>query len=123
MTLLPKHHRLSWMPKPRPREAKDFGHQEEEQKKFYNSRNWRYKIRRPYLSKNPYCVKCKEKDYIVLAEIVDHVIPIKQGGAMRDERNFQSLCKDCHNVKRGQEAHMKIKNWILNENNEKIPIV
>jgi len=37
------------------------------------------------------------------AEVVDHIIPVEQGGAFWDEANHQAMCNGCHNRKRGEE--------------------
>ncbi|HEH4047605.1 TPA: HNH endonuclease, partial [Campylobacter jejuni] len=36
-------------------------------------------------------------------KIVDHIIPIKQGGKKLSEENLQSLCLACHNEKTKNE--------------------
>lgn len=33
------------------------------------------------------------------ADVVDHIVPIKKGGAELDESNLQPLCHSCHNKK------------------------
>jgi 5-methylcytosine-specific restriction protein A len=35
---------------------------------------------------------------------VDHVQPIKEGGARFDAANLQSLCVSCHNAKTARES-------------------
>lgn len=64
---------------------------------FYNSMAWR-KLRNFFINKNPFCVKCGK-----FAKIVDHIIPIKQGGEKLNEENLQSLCIACHNKKTKNE--------------------
>ncbi|MBR1439474.1 MAG: HNH endonuclease [Synergistaceae bacterium] len=34
--------------------------------------------------------------------LVDHIIPIEDGGAVFDLSNFQSLCSACHKKKHGK---------------------
>jgi 5-methylcytosine-specific restriction endonuclease McrA len=29
--------------------------------------------------------------------VTDHIVPISEGGAMWDERNYMALCNSCHN--------------------------
>jgi len=36
--------------------------------------------------------------------IVDHVIPIREGGGKFDEDNCQTLCQTCHNRKTARET-------------------
>lgn len=52
-------------------------------------------------SQNPFCVACDTG----LAEVTDHIKPVNEGGAMWDISNLQSLCRTCHAVKSGKEAH------------------
>lgn len=70
---------------------------------FYNSRAWR-KARKNYLNMNPLCVECEKKGLVVVATVVDHKVPINQGGEQLDESNFQSMCASCHNSKSAREA-------------------
>ena len=55
-----------------------------------------------FLKKNPLCAKCRENGKLTPATIVDHIIPHR--GDMKlfwDKRNWQPLCKDCHDHKTG----------------------
>jgi len=56
------------------------------------------KARESWLRRNPLCVWCGK-----IATIVDHKIPIKDGGPLLDERNFQSMCFNCHEIKEGRK--------------------
>lgn len=40
----------------------------------------------------------------IAAVVVDHVVPIKDGGARFDWVNLQSLCVSCHNRKTATET-------------------
>ncbi|WP_281225387.1 HNH endonuclease [Flavobacterium aquiphilum] len=71
--------------------------------KFYNSWPWR-KARKAFINKNPLCVHCEENGEVTAATVVDHKIPIKQGGEPLNESNFQSLCEKCHNKKSANES-------------------
>jgi len=65
--------------------------------KFYHSINWkRARIRQ--LRANPLCVECHRP-----AQIVDHIIELRYGGAKLSSSNLQSMCKPCHNIKTVQE--------------------
>lgn len=35
----------------------------------------------------------------MLADLVDHIVPITEGGAVFEESNLQALCYSCHRVK------------------------
>lgn len=71
---------------------------------FYNSQKWR-KMRKMYVAENPVCVICEERGFVSAVEEVDHIIPIRQGGAEYDWNNLQSLCKSCHARKSAKERH------------------
>lgn len=65
---------------------------------FYKSKAWR-DYRKFYLMNHPLCVMCEAKGLSVEATVVDHVIPITQGGSVWDCRNHQGLCKHHNAVK------------------------
>ncbi|MVM40385.1 hypothetical protein GO730_26555 [Spirosoma sp. HMF3257] len=71
---------------------------------FYRMADWR-KLRERVLEKQPLCVHCKEKQRITLAQMVDHIKPIRSGGEPLDEANLMPLCHHCHQIKRGKERH------------------
>lgn len=52
-------------------------------------RQWR-KVRDAFLARHPLC-ECGQG-----ASIVDHVVPINQGGRRLDESNLRSVCTACH---------------------------
>jgi hypothetical protein len=69
---------------------------------IYTSTRWRThatKFRRGY--------KCEQPNCILLADVTDHIIAIRSGGAIWDKRNWRKLCNKHHNKKRGQERHGK----------------
>ena len=72
--------------------------------KFYNSRRWR-KHRESYLARFPLCVVCDSKGIVTEAKVLDHIVPIRQGGDLFDENNLQGLCWYHHNQKSGRESH------------------
>ncbi|MBF0418341.1 MAG: HNH endonuclease [Magnetococcales bacterium] len=62
---------------------------------FYCSKVW-IKRRASFLRSNPLCSMC------VLptpATVVDHIVPIKNGGDRWADENLQPLCVSCHNRK------------------------
>lgn len=65
--------------------------------KFYHSQQW-LKLRAKFLSEQPFCVRCSR-----FGVIIDHITPIKDGGAKLDENNLQTLCRSCHNQKTSEE--------------------
>jgi 5-methylcytosine-specific restriction enzyme A len=58
------------------------------------------KARRTYLTRHPLCVQCEKEGRVVVAVVVDHVVPHK--GDQRlfwDTANWQALCVMHHNRK------------------------
>ena len=47
-------------------------------------------------SDNPLCVHCIEHKRITPANTLDHITPIRLGGAPLDRNNLQWLCERCH---------------------------
>ena len=72
-------------------------------KTFYNSPEW-IKVRKQKLAMYPLCEECKKNGTFVKATLVDHITPIKQGGAKFDFNNLQSLCWSCHSRKSIKEG-------------------
>lgn len=70
---------------------------------FYHSREWR-KLRQSFLTEHPFCEECRRNGRLTKATVVDHIIPIKQGGPALDENNLQALCASCHGSKSIREG-------------------
>jgi len=68
----------------------------------YNGTQWR-KYRRAFLSRHPLCVECGR-----VAEVVDHITPVRLGGDFWAPSNHQSMCHRCHNSKSGKESHARV---------------
>ncbi|MBE0434646.1 MAG: HNH endonuclease [Methylomicrobium sp.] len=66
--------------------------------KLYDSAAWK-RARAAHLQSEPMCRECRAHGQLVAAQVVDHIMPIKDGGAELDDSNLQSLCKSCHNRK------------------------
>ena len=70
---------------------------------FYVSPTWR-RFRAWYINKHPLCEQCeREGRGDVPAAMVDHIVEIKNGGALTDESNAMSLCWKCHARKTADE--------------------
>ena len=68
----------------------------------YDAR-WR-KARALYLSLHPLCAACRRHGRTVAASVVDHIQPHKgDKNLFWDERNWQALCKPCHDAKTVRE--------------------
>jgi 5-methylcytosine-specific restriction enzyme A len=70
---------------------------------FYQSNAWR-KCRAAFLRAHPLCRRCANAGQSVAARMVDHIKPIKSGGARLDWSNLQSLCFACHNRKTARDT-------------------
>lgn len=70
---------------------------------FYQSSNWR-RLRANFLRLHPLCRSCANQGRTVAAVVVDHVLPIKDGGTRLDTANLQALCVSCHNRKTAAES-------------------
>ncbi len=57
------------------------------------------KVRRMHLQAEPLCRRCATLGRTTPAVMVDHILPIADGGAVLDEDNLQSLCIRCHGIK------------------------
>lgn len=73
---------------------------------FYQSMAWR-NLRKAFITQHPICEECKKKGIITPATVVDHIVPINEGGAALSPDNLQSLCDRCHNKKSASEGHKK----------------
>ena len=62
------------------------------------------KARAAFLSAHPFCKVHREQNALVAAVIVDHVIPHRGDKVLFwDSRNWQPLCKPCHDRKTATE--------------------
>ena len=68
----------------------------------YNA-EWR-RARKAFLQQNPLCSECRKAGKLTPATVVDHIIPHRGDKRLFwDEKNWQSLCKSCHDKKTGHE--------------------
>lgn len=89
---------VRYCPSCKPKMNKSSRIDQKQRKKFYNSKLWKY-TRLEQLEREPTCRHCREQGKETIANEVDHVKPIEQGGSPTDSRNLQSLCKSCHSKK------------------------
>lgn len=54
------------------------------------------RLRDYHLRAEPTCRMCAAVGRVERATMVDHIVPINDGGARLDESNLQSLCGACH---------------------------
>ncbi len=69
-----------------------------ERNRFYQRKEWK-SVRSLQLQLEPLCRECRKLGKLVAASVVDHILPITEGGAKLDLENLQSLCKPCHERK------------------------
>lgn len=94
----PEKRRRPWKP-----ERKSFSRARPNQD-FYNSARWR-KTSRLYRDAHPMCeMDCKDSGRVRPAAVVDHIVPINEGGNPFDWDNLQSGCHQCHNRKSQKES-------------------
>ena len=70
---------------------------------FYQSAAWRA-LRAACLRAHPLCRLCAARGLLVAATVVDHIVPIKDGGERFEANNLQGLCVSCHNAKTARET-------------------
>ena len=74
---------------------------------FYKSKSWA-NASRLYRLNNPCCEACLKDGIVKKADVVDHIIEIKDDWSKRlDESNFQSLCHRHHNQKTWREKRKR----------------
>jgi 5-methylcytosine-specific restriction protein A len=66
----------------------------------HNSARWRYKVQPAYLRQHPLCAMCEAEAPPRLrpAVHVDHIVPLRDGGAPFDWSNLRSLCHSHHSA-------------------------
>mgnify|MGYP001191786089 CR=1 FL=1 len=66
------------------------------------------RYRKWYLRHNPFCVTCGR-----MADLVDHIRPMRYGGSRMDTANHQALCRECHATKsKAEEAVARANGWV-----------
>lgn len=70
---------------------------------LYHSKGWLV-LRRRVIFEQPICATEGCGD---LSAEADHIVPLSQGGAEYERSNCQGLCRRCHALKSGREAHLE----------------
>jgi 5-methylcytosine-specific restriction protein A len=65
---------------------------------FYDTAQWK-NLRAWFRGQHPLCQECERQGITTPSKIIDHIIPIEDGGDMLDAGNLQALCVACHNKK------------------------
>ena len=72
---------------------------EHDYNRFYKTAAWRH-LSHAMLVQHPICQSCHEKGIIKMANLVDHIVPIREDWSKRlDPNNLQTLCYACHTEK------------------------
>ncbi|MFR4507779.1 MAG: HNH endonuclease [Enterococcus avium] len=80
--------------------------------KFYESRTWR-KASYLYRLRHPCCEDCLLEGTVRKADVVDHMVELKDDWNRRlDENNFRSLCHSHHNSKTANERQRRENNTL-----------
>lgn len=72
----------------------------------YNTKRWR-SVRELVLQSNPLCVNCEAIGLLTVAQMVDHIEPVRLGGEFWDSDNLQPLCNSCHASKSAKEKNIR----------------
>ena len=89
----------------------------------YNAARWRsVSTQRRNSPDTALCEVCRANARERFGDVVDHIIPVAEGGAWWDERNHMTMCHPHHNSKSGYEKHRKVLvTAVLNSEGDKIP--
>lgn len=75
---------------------------------FYKGRQWQGARAARYNKDNGLCVRCKVRGHLVRADVVHHIIEVKDDWSRRlDIDNLESLCHSCHNAE--HKTHPRVK--------------
>lgn len=59
--------------------------------------DWQWKqVEQMYSRLHPLCEDCEERGIVKVRDMVHHIVPIADGGAVYDFSNLRSLCWSCH---------------------------
>ena len=78
--------------------------------RFYQRALWK-RIRAVQLHAEPLCRECRKQGRLVVAEVVDHIVPFAddRDPLAVEQSNLQSLCISCHNAKTSRETWGRVK--------------
>lgn len=78
-----------------------------ENRDVYESVRWR-KASKIFRLRNPLCIHCNADGIIKAATVVDHIVPIRDGGDVWASSNWQPLCLRCHGKKTIKETQGRL---------------
>ena len=93
-----------WCHEHKPKNKNKSGHKEPHVLKWLNGSRYK-KARAALLKEQPLCAKCKDVGRVTPANVLDHIVPHKGNPALFwDKKNWQALCKRCHDKKTYSEG-------------------
>jgi 5-methylcytosine-specific restriction endonuclease McrA len=60
--------------------------------------------RQQWFMQHPLCAECERNGRTTEGKILDHIIPLAEGGAENDPQNWQTLCGECSEAKTREES-------------------
>ena len=88
--------------RPRSRSVEDAA-----QNSRWYDRRWQ-RLRRQFLAEFPLCAHCDHAGHVREANVVDHIVPLRNGGARLDRANLQPLCTRHHAIKTAADLKLYI---------------
>jgi 5-methylcytosine-specific restriction protein A len=76
-------------------------HRDQEAKRFYQSPEWRA-ARAMKLKRSPLCESCTQAGRSTPAQMVHHLVPVRDGVRKLDFDFLVSLCHACHSAVEGE---------------------
>lgn len=64
------------------------------------------KVSKLYRKLHPLCEHCEAEGRVTAGELVDHIIPVRAGGARLAFGNLQTLCRPCHGKKTEKDREL-----------------
>ena len=90
----------------RPRPLKKYAPPPQDNRKPPAERGYDFawtKLSRAYRMEFPFCQMCLDEGRATNGNLVDHIVPLDQGGERLEKSNLQTLCYSCHATKTHQD--------------------
>lgn len=73
---------------------------------IYDTQRWkRISIKKRTVT--PFCEDCEDEGRMVIADVVDHIVELEDGGKPYNWSNLKSLCHYHHNLKSSRERKLR----------------